>query len=142
MNAINPNDLLAKRVIEIAQYNRTGDAFIKGEIHGIPHLVVHTLTGVAVSAFGKFPEDVILSLHTRILAQLAVEAQNGQRRGSGHSPPRMMGARGAGGAEQDNMTGMEHDNSDVLAAEPRRKGGLVRSDNVSTTWTADAGVAN
>jgi pre-mRNA-splicing factor ATP-dependent RNA helicase DHX38/PRP16 len=30
MNAINPNDLLAKRVIDIAKYNRTGDAFIKG----------------------------------------------------------------------------------------------------------------
>lgn len=31
MNAINPNDLLAKRVIDIAKYNRTGDSFIKGE---------------------------------------------------------------------------------------------------------------
>jgi hypothetical protein len=30
MNAINPNDLLAKRVIDIAKYNRTGDSFIKG----------------------------------------------------------------------------------------------------------------
>lgn len=43
----------------------------------------------------------------------------------------MLGARGAGGADQDNMAGMDHDNLDVLAAEPRRKGGLVRSDNVS-----------
>lgn len=34
------------------------------------------------------------------------------------------------------MTGMDHDNSDVLAAEPRRKGGLVRSDNVSATLAA------
>jgi hypothetical protein len=31
MNAINPNDLLAKRVIDIAKYNRTGDSFIKGK---------------------------------------------------------------------------------------------------------------
>lgn len=35
MNSINPNDLLAKRVIDIAQYNRTGDSFIKGEKHFI-----------------------------------------------------------------------------------------------------------
>ena len=29
-NAINPNDLLARRLIEIAKGNRTGEAFIKG----------------------------------------------------------------------------------------------------------------
>jgi pre-mRNA-splicing factor ATP-dependent RNA helicase DHX38/PRP16 len=42
----------------------------------------------------------------------------------------MIGARGAGG-EKENVEGMDHDRSDVLAAEPRRKGGLTRSDNVS-----------
>lgn len=71
----------------------------------------------------------MLSLHSRILAQLAVDSKNGVRRGSGHSPPRMLGARGAGGNER--VEGMDHDRSDVLAAEPRRKGGLTRSDNVS-----------
>jgi len=30
MNIINPNDLLARRVIDIARHNRTGDSFIKG----------------------------------------------------------------------------------------------------------------
>ena len=74
----------------------------------------------------------MLSLHTRILAQLAVDSKNGTRRGSGHSPPRMLGARGAGG-EKENVEGMDHDRSDVLAAEPRRKGGLTRSDNVSNS---------
>lgn len=128
MNAINPNDLLAKRVIDIAKYNRTGDAFIKGMSSD-----QSKTDGIAVSAFGKFPEDTILSLHTRILTQLAVDAQNGKRRGSGHSPPRMLGARGAGG-ERQNVEGMDHDSSDVLAAEPRRKGGLIRSDNVSPSY--------
>lgn len=131
MNAINPNDLLAKRVIDIAQYNRTGNAFIKGKCcqSSISPECVRLTDWTAVSAFGKFPEETVLSLHTRILAQLAVEGQNGNRRGSGHSPPRMIGAKGAGG-DKANMTGMDHDHSDVLAAEPRRKGGLVRSDNV------------
>jgi pre-mRNA-splicing factor ATP-dependent RNA helicase DHX38/PRP16 len=34
MNAVNPNDTLARRVIDIAKHNRTGDAFIKGELYG------------------------------------------------------------------------------------------------------------
>jgi pre-mRNA-splicing factor ATP-dependent RNA helicase DHX38/PRP16 len=45
----------------------------------------------------------------------------------------MLGARGAGG-ERQNVEGMDHDSSDVLAAEPRRKGGLIRSDNVSPSY--------
>ena len=32
MNTINPNDLLAQRVIDIARGNRSGDAFVKGDI--------------------------------------------------------------------------------------------------------------
>lgn len=38
----------------------------------------------------------------------------------------MLGANGAGGQE-DRMEGMDHDSSDTLAAEPKRKGGLMRS---------------
>jgi pre-mRNA-splicing factor ATP-dependent RNA helicase DHX38/PRP16 len=94
-----------------------------------PHLADH----LAVSAFGKFPEETILSLHTRILTQLAVDSKKGHRRGSGHSPPRMLGAKGAGGAGE-HVEGMDHDRSDVLASEPRRKGGLIRSDNVCLNW--------
>jgi pre-mRNA-splicing factor ATP-dependent RNA helicase DHX38/PRP16 len=110
MNSINPNDLLAKRIIDIAKHNRSGDAFV-----------------MAVSAFFKFPEDAILSLHTRILAHQSMAAHNeGQRRGSNHSPLRMLGGGGAGG-DKEKMEGMDHDSSDILAAEPRRKGGLMRS---------------
>ena len=93
---------------------------------------------VAVSTFGKFPEETMLSIHTRILVHLSQTSQhahnavqNGQnghqqRRGSNHSPLRMMGGKGAG-ADNDTMVGMDHDTSDILAAEPRRKGGLMRS---------------
>ncbi|KAK4688722.1 pre-mRNA-splicing factor ATP-dependent RNA helicase DHX38/PRP16, partial [Tremellales sp. Uapishka_1] len=112
MNAINPNDLLARRIIDIAKFNRTGDAFIK-----------------AVSTFGKFPEDTMLSLHSRILAHQSVASHNGtgtQRRGSQHSPPRMMGSAAKGDGDV-KVEGMDHDSSDILAAEPRRKGGLMRS---------------
>lgn len=122
MNAINPNDLLAKRIIEIAQHNRSGDAFLK-----------------AVSAFYKFPEDSILSVHTRILAhQSMTSAANGSRRGSEHSPPRMMGAR-RGAGERDQVEGMDHEDSDILAAEPRRKGGLMRAGGDAHTFKTPAG---
>lgn len=55
-----------------------------------------------MSTFGKFPEDAILSLHQRILAHDALASAS------------------SGGS----MSGMDHEDSDVLAAEPRRKGGL------------------
>lgn len=87
---------------------------------------------LAVSTFGQFPRDPMLSLHTRILAHLSVlQAQNqsGARRGSGHSPPRMLGGRPAG----EQVEGMDHDDTDTLAPEPVRKGGLRRAGNVSYT---------
>jgi len=31
MNMVNPNDILAQRVIDIAKHNRSGEAFINGE---------------------------------------------------------------------------------------------------------------
>ena len=77
---------------------------------------------LAMSTFGKFPEDVMLSLHTRILVHLS---QNGQSNGtSGHS---RSSANGSMGGRRDLLDGMEQDSEDALAAEPRRKGGLVRS---------------
>ncbi|KIR34642.1 pre-mRNA-splicing factor ATP-dependent RNA helicase PRP16 [Cryptococcus deuterogattii 99/473] len=117
MNQVNPNDLLGKRIVDIAKGNRTGDAFLR-----------------AVSTFGQFPRDPMLSLHTRILAHLSVlQAQNqsGARRGSGHSPPRMLGGRPAG----EQVEGMDHDDTDTLAPEPVRKGGLRRAGNAPTFKT-------
>ncbi|WVR08169.1 hypothetical protein IAU60_005215 [Kwoniella sp. DSM 27419] len=116
MNAVNPNDLLGRRVVEIALGNRSGDAFLR-----------------AVSTFGKFPEEAMLSLHTRILAHQSMTQSNG-RRGSNHSPPRMMGGRAGGGG--DRMEGMDHDDSDRLAPEPVRKGGLRRVEGETVAFRA------
>ncbi|EIW71616.1 hypothetical protein TREMEDRAFT_67867 [Tremella mesenterica DSM 1558] len=102
LNSINPNDLLAKRVIDIAKYNRTGDSFLK-----------------ATAAFGKFPEDTMLSMHSRILAHLAMSRATRHRSGSPDGTK--------GGGEEGGMEGMDHEAGDTLAAEPKRKGGLMRS---------------
>lgn len=134
MNQVNPNDLLGKRIVDIAKGNRTGDAFLRGFYFPL-HISSHTelLTfSLAVSTFGQFPSEPMLSLHTRILAHLSVlqgQNQSGARRRSEHSPPRMLGGRPVG----ENVEGMDHDDTDTLAPEPVRKGGLRRADNVSCT---------
>lgn len=76
----------------------------------------------------------MLNIHTRILVHLsqahAAQSQSGgssQRRGSNHSPPRMMGRNPAGDVKDEKMDGMEHDSGDILASEPKRKGGLMRA---------------
>ena len=79
----------------------------------------------------------MLNIHTRILVHLAQNQHtfnNGRssvekRRGSNNSPPRMASSQSG----DENLDGMEHDSSDILAAEPRRKGGLMRSSDVSST---------
>ena len=78
----------------------------------------------------------MLSIHSRILAHLSMNSQNGHstRRGSNRSPPRMLGAGGAGGNRDARMEGMDHESSDVLAAEPKRKGGLMRSGGDVRDW--------
>ena len=65
----------------------------------------------------------MLSLHTRIIVHLSQHphAFNG-------SETQGLGSRRPSGDEVD---GMEHDSSDTLAPEPRRKGGLMQSGNVS-----------
>ncbi|ODO00817.1 pre-mRNA-splicing factor ATP-dependent RNA helicase PRP16 [Cryptococcus wingfieldii CBS 7118] len=118
MNMVNPNDLLGKRVIDIARGNRTGEDFVK-----------------AVSAFGKFPRDAILSLHTRIATYLSMthSLSNGNRGASERSPTRASGRRSA--SEQE-IEGMDHDDSDRLAPEPVRQGGLRRAGDAPVTFKA------
>lgn len=57
MNAINPNDLLAKRVIDIAKYNRTGDSFIKG---------METQLEVDLGVADKHSFDGVWQIHRRV----------------------------------------------------------------------------
>lgn len=92
-------------------------------------LVKIQLTLLAVSTFGKFPEETMLNLHTRILTHIAMAGQSSsQRRGSNHSPPRMNGrGNGSDHDAQRRMDGMDHEDGDTLASEPQRRGGLVRS---------------
>lgn len=107
MNSINPNDLLAKRIIEIARGNRSAEAFLR-----------------ATATFGKFPEDTMLGLHTRILVHISQTSHQFSRSA--------LPGRNGEVKQEEKVDGMEHDSSDRLLAEPRRKGGLMQSDSVST----------
>lgn len=60
-------------------------------------------------------------MHSRILTHLSMHG------GGAMSPPKMMGGRRLSGGENRRVDGMDHDMTDVLAAEPKRKGGLMRS---------------
>jgi pre-mRNA-splicing factor ATP-dependent RNA helicase DHX38/PRP16 len=105
MNSINPNDLLAKRIIDIARGNRSAEAFLR-----------------ATSTFGKFPEDTMLGLHTRILVHLSQTAHQFTRSA--------LPGRNGEVKEEEKVDGMDHDSSDRMLAEPRRKGGLMQSGSV------------
>lgn len=63
-----------------------------------------------MSTFGKFPEDQLLSLHSRILAHEALASQGRPRGGNGVK-----------------VEGMDHEDSDVLASDAPRRGGLRQS---------------
>jgi pre-mRNA-splicing factor ATP-dependent RNA helicase DHX38/PRP16 len=121
LNTINPNDLLARRVIDLALANaHNSEAFIR-----------------SASTFGRFDRDWLLSLHSEIIAhQLVASKQNGsngaaadgsaagKRRVSQGSPPRM--DRQGNAVKVDD--GMVHEADDVQEADPVRRGGLVRSE--------------
>jgi len=107
MNSINPNDLLAKRIIEIARGNRSAEAFLR-----------------ATATFGKFPEDTMLGLHTRILVHISQTSHQFSRSA--------LPGRNGEVKKEEKVDGMEHDSSDRLLAEPRRKGALMQSGSVST----------
>jgi len=123
LNTINPNDLLARRVIDLALSNaHNSEAFIR-----------------SASTFGRFDRDWLLSLHSEIIAhQLVASKQNGSSGAGGHgdgsaagkrrvsqgSPPRM--DRQGNAVKVDD--GMVHEADDVQEADPVRRGGLVRSE--------------
>lgn len=70
----------------------------------------------AAKGFGNFPEDRLLSLHTRILANEALLSRRKSNEGGLRPTP--------GSREETEVDGMDHGDSDVLAAEAPRKGGL------------------
>lgn len=114
LNTINPNDLLARRVIDIANSNSV-DGFTQGLCSILSFTGTNTLFPCrqqAAATFGKFKASFLSELHSDILAHLKQEA-------SGLIPKPVVG-----------MGIVVHD-SEVLAPEPVRKGGLVRNDNVS-----------
>ncbi|KAI0344289.1 P-loop containing nucleoside triphosphate hydrolase protein [Trametopsis cervina] len=92
LNLLNPNDLLARRVQDIAKTNSV-DGFIS-----------------AAKSFGKFQDSFLAELH----AEISTHANQESTEAALHRP-----AQGI----------VVHDNdSDVLAPEPVRQGGLVRKD--------------
>lgn len=54
MNQVNPNDLLGKRIVDIAKGNRTGDAFLRGLCS---HFLTQTycITDFLLSRFDIWP---------------------------------------------------------------------------------------
>jgi pre-mRNA-splicing factor ATP-dependent RNA helicase DHX38/PRP16 len=107
LNIVNPNDLLARRVTDIAKTNSV-DGFIKG-IHAlVPYFPISDPSSAA-RAFGKFKDSFLAELHAEILSHAKQEA-------TGIAPQPIEGIT-------------VHD-SDVLEPEPVRQGGLVRQESV------------
>jgi pre-mRNA-splicing factor ATP-dependent RNA helicase DHX38/PRP16 len=111
---VNPNDTLAKRVIDIARHNHTGDGFIK-----------------AASSFGKFDHDFLLSLHSEILAYLSAVSHSAKGSENGAGPSMERGNTHVGNDLETMDDGMRHDSGDVQPAASRQRGGLMRTGDVS-----------
>jgi pre-mRNA-splicing factor ATP-dependent RNA helicase DHX38/PRP16 len=116
LNIVNPNDLLARTVINLAR-THPPEGFAKGvPSHpilscGFLYLMCRVIT--AARAFGKFQDSFLAELHSEILSHEKREATG--------APSTVAGI-------------IVHD-SDVLEPEPVRQGGLVRPDKVRDTWT-------
>ncbi len=108
LNIVNPNDLLAQRVTDIAKTN-TLPGFISGLfLFHVIELEVDSST--AAKSFGKFQDLFLTELHAEILS-------HGKQEAAGFAPHPLLGIT-------------VHD-SDVLVPEPAHPGGLFqRSDSV------------
>jgi len=112
-NTINPNDLLARSVIDIAK-SQSKLAFVKGSGVFLSRLARCQLTSnlrafTAAGTFGKFQQQFLEELHDEIASHVQQ-----QKTGLVAQP----------------VQGFNVIDSDVLAPEPVRKGGLVRPDSV------------
>lgn len=132
LNLVTPNDLLARRVIDIAKTS-TVEGFTSGASprftlahttntlsYPFPVLknsyaveYIRTYTHAAAKSFGKFKDSFLAELHAEILSHAKQEE-------TGHIPEPVPGVQGI----------IIHD-SEVLEPDPVREGGLVRTDAVS-----------
>ena len=106
---LNPNDLLARNVIDIAKSNNF-DNFKKGRSPLSP-LLDFILISTAARGFGNFQETFLFEVHSEVLSHAQQEI-------TGHVPQPVQG-----------ITVTVHD-SEVLEPEPARQGGLMRQDAV------------
>jgi len=107
LNTLNPNDLLAQRVIDIAKTNST-DGFIAGAyVH--PSFVYFQIIKVriysAAKSFGKFKDSFLSEVHAEILLHAKQEAT---------------------GVVPHPVEGITVIDSDVLEPAPIRPGGLQK----------------
>jgi len=108
LNTLNPNDLLARRVIDIAKTNSVG-GFISGIIIPFLSILQSKRLFAAANTFGKFQDSFLAELHAEISSHAKQEA-------TGVIPHPIQG-----------ITVLD---SDVLEPEPLRPGGLQRPDTV------------
>ena len=129
LNLVNPNDLLATRVTDIARTS-SEEGFLKGQSRPLPLAPAPRPSRApypsllppssparrspppprtAAKSFGKFRDSFLAELYAEIAAHAAQEA-------SGHVPQPVQGIT-------------VHD-SEVLEPEPVRQGGLMRKDSV------------
>jgi pre-mRNA-splicing factor ATP-dependent RNA helicase DHX38/PRP16 len=116
LNLVNPNDLLARRVQDIAKTSSV-DGFISGTKSPLLHFnYMLLMTCIAAKSFGKFKDSFLAELHSEITSHASQEA-------SGLAPAPVQGI-------------VVHD-SEVLPPEPVRQGGLMRNDAVSDPGHVD-----
>lgn len=111
LNLVNPNDLLARRVIDIAKTN-TVAGFTTGTLLPFCAWPFYSQRIPAAKSFGKFKDSFLAELHAEITSHIKQEE-------SGHVAQPVQGI-------------IVHD-SEVLEPDPVRAGGLVRTDAVCTT---------
>lgn len=102
LNTLNPNDLLAQRVIDIAKTN-TVDGFMSGK--SFPGFSPSYSLSTAARSFGKFQDSFLGELY----ADIHIHAKQEE---TGHVPQPVPGIT-------------VHD-SDILEPEPAREGGLTQ----------------
>ena len=110
LNIVNPNDLLARRVQDIAKSNSV-DQFMQGKSSQATSTVevCRMRSFAAAKSFGRFADPFLVEIHGEILSHVNQEAM--------------------GNFLQPNH-GIIVQDSDVLQPEPVRQGGLVRKDAV------------